>query len=687
MIATAAPFEDDRHPMRNATRGLVLPRREVQRPKYPERRAACARDLNLFAMTYFSDIYWDPNEFHIEFALELQRLILSNTVQQQAIAAPRGIGKTTEVLIALIWAAVHRHRMFMALFALKATLSNDRLGTIKDAIHHNEKLFEDFPEICGPVRDFEGDPKRAPPEYPWSVDEIRLPNGVWFVACGIDGSFLGLNKNALRPDFCLIDDPENSDTVKSPGVTLSIERRIRDEICALETLGERTAYLLLTTIRRKGCIGDRFTDPRQEPEWRGRRYRALISPPENAELWEQFKDMCRRPDQPFTWNADEVAAAIGMERSKFDELSPGYRAALAFYAANKTAMDAGARVLDPIRLPLHSCYHKIATKGESVFASEYQNDPSEDKNKRDQQLNVDFLMRRRLPAIPQGRAPIWADLLIVNIDVGMYRLHWQVDVWSRRNDVSALIDQGIEDTGVDQGGRFQMTADRDTRRSMIEEAILSALGRIRLRCAAGWAKDSGEMIMPYVGVDAGGQAEEQAWFRAVIDFCHSSGSDWHAMRGAKWTDEHLKRAEGNNWLFNDKIGFYEANADHYKRELVRALELPMFDDTGTQFYGTRYLHDKTPLGYCKHLTAEKYFENFESGAASDKALKSGWVKVHQQNHWFDTSWGSRALYEIVRRNLGVMAAAAKGPKWQIPGADREEQEEESGIGGGDPLMQ
>jgi len=269
--------------------------------------------------------FWDPSVCHEDLVRELQSLASAESVQLRAFAAPRGLGKTTIAIIAILWASLYRHRLFVVIIAVNAELAEERLSAIKHHLLTNDRIFEDFPEIVAPIRAFGGEPRSASANYPWRGSIIKLQNGVWITARGIDGSILGLIVENKRPDFVLIDDPEDEHTVRSKAETELRETRIRKEVLYLGALGGRCSYLLLCTIRRHACICDRFADPAIEPEWRGRRYSALQEPPERMDLWDEFMDRCRDNGTERPVDAEGVQAALEISPKVWAEMSLGHR--------------------------------------------------------------------------------------------------------------------------------------------------------------------------------------------------------------------------------------------------------------------------------------------------------------------------------------------------------------------------
>lgn len=276
--------------------GIGVRGKELAQSKNPERRSRCERDLLAFLTEYLPARFYSPSPAHLAIVADFEAAILSQSKvhSMQAEAAPRSMGKTTIEEGAALWAAFYHHCNLIVFICAIGPKGEERVESLENEIKTNARLREDFPELVEPVLAFGGDPRRARPGYPWSCNEFRLMNGVYVEGRGIDSAVRGLNKNGLRPDLVILDDIESIDSVGSETETEIIEKRIRQEVLGLGDINRSCAYFFICTVIARGCIADRFTDPKKEPEWRGRRYAALVEPPARAgDLWETFVDLCK----------------------------------------------------------------------------------------------------------------------------------------------------------------------------------------------------------------------------------------------------------------------------------------------------------------------------------------------------------------------------------------------------------
>jgi len=143
---------------------------------------------------------------------------------KQAIAAPRGRGKSEIVKGLLVYLVCAQIVRFILPVAATTPLAKRLYKDFKKKLATNDLLYEDFPEICHPIRELSGAPLRAAKQHVdgrltqivWTDDYISLPHvpgspygGVKMAYYGLDAAFRGANIDGDRPDFVLVDDPEH----------------------------------------------------------------------------------------------------------------------------------------------------------------------------------------------------------------------------------------------------------------------------------------------------------------------------------------------------------------------------------------------------------------------------------------------------------------------------------------------
>lgn len=584
----------------------------------PDRRELASRNLDYFLRNYLGHRYYDPNDTHLQIVKCLQDAILSESLVaiKQALAAPRSIGKTTIVEGAIIWAMLFGHRKFIAFIGANKDKAENRILSIKTELLNNPEIEGDFPEIIKRLRGLHnGDPRRAPADYPWSVDSIRLPNGVWLIGVGIDGSLPGMDKLGIRPDFIVADDIETVSSIRSTGETAAIEQRIRLEMLRLHDINRPAAYFFVCTVRGRGCISDRFTNRKIEPEWRGLRFKALLREPDNLELWEQFKALCQLEYEPTDEGPPVDFSLLSLGEKDVAGLTPGYRTALRFYLRNKEAMDAGAELLDCKRLSLPTLYQIRSEgkdgEGEETFLCELQNDPPDENsdNMDRRKWDANFVRSHATDYSPLTLpADCAAEIVTMGADVHAAAIYYVFRAWAM-NGTSWGIEQGISEIHLDA------KADKIER----EQSITSALRRLWSESQQGF-KCGEKMLGLRIGfVDEGWEPD------IVRAMCIETQYIWRCVKGFQGL--HRPRFE--------KMSTYPTSinlgVDHFKNDLARLLMRKRSKD-GIEA-GYWHLHRSPSHSYVNHMCSEEW---------RPKGTKSGtdvqefhWETLNRNNHWWD----------------------------------------------------
>ena len=115
------------------------------------RRDGCRRDLIRYLETYHWDAF--PLEWcddHRTAIARIQQAVLNGNLF--AVAMPRGSGKTTILERAILWALLYGHHAYAFLIAANDGKAKEAIAHIQMELVCNELLFEDFPEICHPLR-------------------------------------------------------------------------------------------------------------------------------------------------------------------------------------------------------------------------------------------------------------------------------------------------------------------------------------------------------------------------------------------------------------------------------------------------------------------------------------------------------------------------------------------------------
>ena len=651
-------------------------------PAQLRRRRRLEKDDVAWLRWYFHETFTDPfTHQQLEMIRDIGKKIREGG--DQADAASRGEGKSTIAERLGLKYVLQGIVGFLLLLHSTGSKAEDSLEEIKLAIETNERLREDYPEVCVPVEALEGTPNRAhyqtvsgarhdnkkrfeaaSSKFSWCGQQVFVPNvpgspsaGAIIATRGLDAEVRGLKKMGRRPDLIIIDDPDTEQTVNSEEQAAKLEKRIDRGLAFLGGQKRRVARIMLTTIQRRQCVSAKYTDPKQKPSWQGKRFRFLEVKPTRMDLWDEYVSM-RIEDQI---GGDEHA-----------------RRAHALYVDNRAVMDAGAVVANPNRfdatkLPdktqvevsaLQRYFNEVARVGQEAVSTEYDNDPPEESGPQESGITA-FRVQKQVSGFDRKIVPPGCTVLTQGIDVGKVLLHWVVRGW-QVDEANCLvtaytIDYGIQDVygtviGSDEG---------------LDEAIKRALlARREAMILANYTEQGAGRVrdIDLTLVDAGYRTE------AVYDACRELGLGFRPYMGFgksngcvktnfnapvrstadKKTGDHwfLSRQPRGTWLVAGDADFWKSfEHDRWMTDPYKNGSLLLFGQPGD---GKRLSDDqKRHLGYSKHITAEVEVEEVVKGV-----LKRHFKNKTDSNHYLDASYMSNVAASMkgVRLVKGAKAA-------------------------------
>jgi hypothetical protein len=405
----------------------------------PERRAACAKDLTLYLKTYFARHFTLPwSQDHLDDLATLQIVVTDGGLD--AIAMPRGNGKTTMCEGASIFGVSYGYRKFAFLLGATGEAASELLDSIKVELETNELLFEDFPEICFPIRQLEGIAQRTKGQLSqgeqtsieWKPDVVVLPtiagspsSGAIIKTKGITGGIRGARHKRrdgtiVRPDLCIIDDPQTFESAHSETQTKARLKIITNDVLGLAGTGETIAAAMPCTVIVPGDVADQVLDRQKHPVWQGVRQKLIYRFPDDTDHWDEYAEI-RREDQ---------RAYAGQHRAKI------YERCNAYYAQHRAVMDAGAEPAwkerhekDELSAIQHAMNLRI-DRGDDFFFAEMQNEPRVEESK-EFPLLTDAEICARFNGRGRGEVPAGCEWLTCYTDVQQEVLFWKVLAWSK----------------------------------------------------------------------------------------------------------------------------------------------------------------------------------------------------------------------------------------------------------------
>ncbi len=213
------------------------------------------RDFRNFLLSYF------PSSFELPFTSAHQALIegVEKCVLEGGMRAKgvdRGIGTTTILTRAALYAALYGHRKFVLFVGRDKASAVNALDSMRAELERNPLLLQDFAGCSLRSRT--------------ASLVIRNAQGSTAIrAEGLTGQIRGL-KALSRPDLCLIDNPQTAASARSASETAKRVAILSKHIRALGG-GKPIAALMACTVIDEGDAADQILDRYRHPEWNGER--------------------------------------------------------------------------------------------------------------------------------------------------------------------------------------------------------------------------------------------------------------------------------------------------------------------------------------------------------------------------------------------------------------------------------
>lgn len=680
----ARSYEDRRNAERDRQAEQSLAGRDIgPLPEVvnPNRKAACERNFQLFCESYFPETYslaWSPD--HLKVIEKIETAVLRGGLF--ALALPRGSGKTTITESAALWSMLYGHREFVVLIGATESAALELLDSLKTELEVNERLAEDFPEVCYPVAQLEGIANRCAGQLykgertriTWTSNEIVLPtvegsraSGIIVRVAGITGRIRGMkfkrsDGRSVRPSLVIIDDPQTSESAGSLEQTRKRVRVLAGDILGLAGPGQKISGIMPCTIIRPGDMADIILNRNTHPDWNGEKTRMVYRFPTNMKLWEEY--------------AEIRAEALRTEGN--------FQKATEFYLANREAMDAGAEVSWEARFnhdEVSALQHAMNLKfqDEAAFMSEYQNDPLPDDTADDSLLSVDEICAK-INGLARRRVPLKCDRLTMFVDVQKALLFYVVIAWAE-DFTGAVIDYG---SWPDQHRHEYSLADANPSiqtlfpKAGFEGALYAALSALTDECLGReWEREDGAVLkIERALVDANwGQSTD-----VVYQFCRQSSHAGvilpshgrYVGASSKPMTEYRKQQGdrlGFNWMIPNVAGkrairhvIYDTN--YWKSFIHARLAVPVGDKGSLTLYGR--IPGAHQL-FAEHLTAEYRVKTQGRGRTVDE-----WKLKPQShdNHFLDCVAGCAVCGSMLGATLPELGTVRPAPRARIKLSDR-----------------
>lgn len=400
----------------------------------PELRDACIASLRVFCETIF------PLKFCIAWSADhLEAIaIMEDTLRNGgnfAIAMPRGGGKTSLCIAAVIWSILAGLGKFVVLLGANESASHQLMEDVKRTVDGNEMLLKLFPKEVWSFWQLQDEPRRCKGQHcegekthvKWSADLIKFGKiegsccSESVIACksitasNLRGTHTTLSdgETVIRPDKAVADDVQTRESAKNPDTCQKLDEIVEGDVGQMAGPGNALSILFPCTVIEANDLAQRKLDRTKSPHFKGKTFKALYEFPKNIKLWDKYWSI-----RCFAMQHDEPNSV-----------------ATQFYIDHREEMDEGAVVAWPERFVekkgeisgLQFCMNLWYEK-RSIFMAEFQQSPEVENDGL-----IRHLVEKDLPLkvikIRRGVVPQWASRLTAFTDVQGKCLYWMVMAW------------------------------------------------------------------------------------------------------------------------------------------------------------------------------------------------------------------------------------------------------------------
>jgi hypothetical protein len=661
----------------------------IPEPANPKRRAKCEKNLNQFFRTYFPDVFAHPwSRVHTKLIKLITMAVLMGCML--AVGIPRGFGKTSMCVRAVIWAICYRHHTLIMLFAATNEAAADLIKDIQTELTTNPLLLEDFPEICIPLIEVgsanqkgrgqlcQGEPTnvKVRSNELWTGDVLRrdgrvLPGAcIWacgITAGGIRGKRRTVDGQVLRPTLGLADDCQTRSSAMSPRQCNRRKNILEADLPGLPGQSNSWSFLSTWTVIEPDDTADWVLNREKAPDYHGLRERFLDALPDDRamEKWSEWNEIRIRCQQAAGLSDNDLD-----DFEDHDPLEPAHE----FFDKHKKILTRGAKVVweyafDPkrYRCALEKAMHWYY-RNKLAFFSELQNDPAAFQVEAKPQLKK-FDVSTRFGLHPRGTVPRGSQWLTVGIDVQGKVLMWSVRAWAQ-DSTSQVIEYGTW-----PGQHRQYFTLSDIRLTI--DAHYSSLPTWEVRLAAAlrdlltklfgqqWPREDGlQLSLTAGGVDANWQTD------AVKAAVMASGfyGKVYPTHGRSFTTAHQTLNEsavrdrdivGDNWRLRQPkqgdIQFVTFDTNVFKSQLRDRLMMNIAQP-GALTLHLGPSHDM----WADHICAERCHEKLDKTRNREY---EEWMKLpNLDNHYLDCEVINNVVAGMLGIRLPIGAAALDAVK-------------------------
>lgn len=308
---------------------------------FKSRVKKCAISLELFAKTYFPDVFTSEfSPLHKEIFESAEDMILHKQRRKNFYvrAAPRGHGKSQIIsFLLIIWCICFKYKQNILLISDTLDQAKSFISAIKTELEENELIRADFGDLVS--------------EEKWSQDKIITSNKVQVFGRGAGQKLRGAKAfGSVRPSLVIIDDLENDEAVETESQR---QKLFNWFMKALIPIGSPTTdYIFIGTVLHYEALLQKLLTEPTFSMWNRKRYQAVQNF-SNSPLWDEWEEIL----------TDEHNENAGED-------------AYSFYKKHREEMLEGVKALWPESgVDYYYDMMSLRVSDPASFASEYQNEP------------------------------------------------------------------------------------------------------------------------------------------------------------------------------------------------------------------------------------------------------------------------------------------------------------------------
>lgn len=617
------------------------------KPRHPRLKELCRTRFDLFIIYYGRRVLKHLPSKRIKDGLihDVQETIIHGGKSVKEYG--RGTGKTTIIWdLGVTWAVLYGWRRYPIGISATGKLAKKNLKSVKRILSRTPEIRQDFPAIVIPILALGDVSQRStsqtyhgrPTDIEWSADQIVLPmlrdeNGEpldrgcgAIIGCvGVGGAVRGANEGGQRPDFLIIDDPQDRKTAHSPSMVEAVINYIHQD--ALMLAGHDRTISAFVTITPQ-CFGDVATElcsRTKHPEW-------------SVSIEPFVVKKCPKWDRLVIEFVEKYVEDAANNDSQFTRSKKWYRDHREDFAA--------VEVIDPEQYDhenevdaVHHVLNLRALLGESAFNAEIMMDVADSAC--DIAIDAD-VVSNALNGAPRNVCPPGTDSVIVFADVNITNsrgISWVAMAFGPKR-VAAVINYG---RFPERGPLVPPNSSDVVRNRLVAAGMKSVIERVAnlpIRDAKGR-----RVPITALGFDRGYLPAVIHRVLYVIRKTKPIPFNLVAMRGFPWNkfgvrEKDTLRRGDHVFATRSKYGQYLAEMAPYWREKMQSsfLETPLMPGSLSLFGNSPIEH----FEFANEICAEKLIRRYTVYTKGKSETAWDWQTLGD-NHFCDCATGCFAL--------------------------------------------